>query len=40
VRRHLAANGLARLRHVADEDLEEYLAIAEGRAAVTDDSVI
>jgi hypothetical protein len=40
VRRHLAANGLARLRRVADEDLEEYLAIAEGRAAVTDDSVI
>jgi hypothetical protein len=41
VRRHLAANGFAKLRHVDDADLEEYLAIAEGRAsASSDDSVI
>jgi hypothetical protein len=41
VRRHLAANGFAKLRHVDDADLEEYLAIAEGRASASnDDSVI
>jgi hypothetical protein len=44
VRRHLAANGLAKLRQVDDEALGEYLALAEGRPATVtaadDDGVI
>lgn len=45
VRRHLAANDFAKLRQVPDEQLGEYLAVAEGREpeaakSAADDDVI